>query len=91
VKSTGLDVAQKAVDAGQGLRDVTDTVAETVRGSSGGAAQALQQTGAALASAALQLEPLAESAVRVAGELTEHTGETLAKVGERLPKLSVGV
>jgi hypothetical protein len=76
-KETALDVAQKAADAREGLSDLTGAVAETARDSGGSAGHVSQQTGAALASAACQLEPIAERAVR--------TAKTLAQADARLP------
>jgi uncharacterized membrane protein YphA (DoxX/SURF4 family) len=85
VKATGLDVAHTAADGRAELHDATAAAAANIRESRNGAVQAVQQAGGALASAARQLEPLAESAVRAGAELTERAGDALAKVGDRLP------
>lgn len=84
VKTTGLDVAHRAADGRQELHDATGAAAASIRESRSGAVQAVQHAGGALASAARQLEPLAESAVHAGAELTERACDALAKVGDGL-------
>jgi uncharacterized membrane protein YphA (DoxX/SURF4 family) len=76
MKHKGIDMVQKGSDAGDGFGDATAAVAETIRGSGGAAAHALQRTGAALATTARELEPSAEKAVHAG---TERIGDALTQ------------
>lgn len=80
MRDAGLDVAQKAAHASEGVRSAREAMAATARESGGSVSHGVQQP-SLVASATRQLEPLAETVVHVSAD---RAGQTLAKLGDRL-------
>jgi uncharacterized membrane protein YphA (DoxX/SURF4 family) len=79
MKDVGSDIAQKAVEAREGLQGAQGAAAGSIRGSGESAAHSLQQTGALVTNAARQLESLAAPVVHASAE---RAGATLAKLSD---------